>query len=273
MKLQLDADLTQRLVRPDAAMQLSGFQSRFWAAMSEHLTELSITAGAHDKPLSIGLLEQLPKLTTLKIRMSTTAADISYTACFVSHQGLKSLHLIGHRVSYLVLDCPSLCSLTLDYCCIAETFSLFSSSLKTLRCKGESAEHLHKARRSLLGVTHLQCQLLGPVKPDGLYSILPEMSALKTLDLCSYGAGFPPDLPASLREFRYTEKCRGQCPLEPHFESIWQLPELQSVSLCNRHRWQPCDLQALKQIAGESGVKVIVKENMTCTTRNEDMKT
>ncbi len=217
------------------------------------------------------VLTQLNNLTSLRICMEVDVkdsnnnfiyeVDASYT---MDLPGLKSLHMTGIEARDLILLCPRLRSLTVDYPFIKGKVYL-PASLEDLSVRGMSGPPMHEPYQisDLLGLTSLLCHACGPIDQDQLYATLPSMSALKTLILISLNGKLPPLLPASLRVIKYildSEEPLSSKELQ-HLASPCLLPEVQAVSLYNHQTWKPSELRALQKIKRESKVAVIVKEN------------
>ena len=265
------ADLAAKLLWLSPTHQR--FQDEFWPALSERLTELCVDIPDDHKAMRTDVLTQLTSLTFLKIRVNdgaTRDTGVEVAASYtLSLPGLTSLHLSSITTEDLVLLCPRLRSLTLDYPSVRGCLSL-PASLEELSIRGFTAPPMHKTSMSgLRGLTSLLCNVPGGMTQSFLFGILPSMSALRSLDLVLSDGQVPPRLPGTLRAIRYyLVDVTYPTPTVPlssrelqHFAGACQLPELQSMSLCNRYIWTADEKQALNKIQAESSVTVSVEEN------------
>lgn len=116
---------------------------------------------------------------------------------------LKSLHMKHITTEDLLLLCPGLRSLNIYDCPIKENLFLpasleeFSIEIKTGYCAREASAVCNVL--ALTSLTSLVCNVLGGIKQDLLYDVLPAMSVLRKLDLTLSVGGLPPQLPASLQ--------------------------------------------------------------------------
>ncbi len=273
------AELATRLLR--SSTRLQHIQEDFWSALSENLTELYFIMDPHPyKPMRLDVLTQLTNLTSLKFNMIEGMSDVEWdaaayepaTSFVLSLPRLKSLHMRQIQADNLTLLCPELRSLTIDGLRLKGDLSL-PASLEDLSI--DSSWHytfkLHEAAAviALRGLTSLLCHVPEGVKQAFLFGILPSMSALRNLDVALCTGQLPPRLPGSLRAIRYSLVdaiyFRRAGPLSPrelqHFAGACQLPELQSISMCNSSKWTPGVLQAIEKIQAESSVDVSVEES------------
>ncbi len=216
------------------------------------------------------VLTQLSKLTSLCICLdpdmkNSNGSDIQEVdASYVMDlPGLRSLHMTSIGAKDLVLLCPELRSLTMDYPSIKGNLSL-PASLEDLSMRGLSGPPMNEPYQAsnLLGLTSLLCHASGPMEQDQLYAMLPLMSALKTFVLITLNEKLPPLLPASLQALSYILESDASLSSEElqHVAAACQLPELQSLNLYKCLSWKPRELCALQNIQMESKAKVILKE-------------
>ena len=238
--------------------------------MSERLTELCVNLEAAQ--IRMEVLNQLTNLKRLRITLNTDASDdeseklpLGSTKSYaLSLPGLDSLYVDGLLAEGFALHCPSLRSLTMQFCMILGNFSL-QASLEDFAIRGISGPRMKETFpvSSLLGLTSLHCQPPGHMKSELLFGALPSMSALKVLELVSYNEQLPPALPASLQEIKYilpTSSLWTPAQLQ-HVAAACKLPELQSLSLYNCEKWEPSELRALQKVAKESKAEVTVRDN------------
>ena len=236
------------------------FQYNFWAALSENLTELSVIMHPADQPVRVADLTQLTQLTSLKLSLPMTAA-VRTISDRLNLPGLRSLHLAYVRAKDLVLDCPRLRSLTMEYCYIQRHISL-QASLENFLFRELSGFQIHDAcpLSNLLGLTRLHCQ-------KRFFDILPFLSGLRTLEVSSDDGYLPPYLPSSLWTIKYFVRCTWSyqsswCSRElQHLEMACQLPELQSLALWHMYEWIPQVGDAVQKLKGESKAKVTIQQD------------
>ena len=257
--------------------QGSCFQTRFWAGLSNSLTELSITVGVEyeyghqqtypraDTFIRTDMLTQLKNLTSLKIQGYRCCVNRYYRIQHYSYgmdlPGLRNLHMADFAACDMKLNCPNLRSLTLEHCWFFRGRLSLQAPLEELSWTGLSNLEVHEAfpLSNLLGLTYCQCQFIGADDQERFYAILPQMSMLKTLDFVLYSDALPPRLPASLQNIRYLTLNWDSRNLE-RIEDTCQLPALQSISLLNSGRWLPNVLSSLKDVQQASKAKVILED-------------
>lgn len=274
------ADLSRRLLGPGGIEDPPRGLDNLWATCSSSFVELSIVIYASDTNVCIAAANQLKALNSLDICVHPRSylpeddglpdqiyfSEIESRSYIIDLPGLKSLSLTSLDVIDVTLVCPSLRSLTLTRCDIRGRLSL-QASLEHVCCEGCSTFGIHEGFpvSNLLGLTCLQIHMPCCMNRDELYSILPRMSKLRALDMLFRESGLPWPLPASLKAIRYY--FAAFCGVQSRWESedfqrishACQLPELQSISLVNWHKFKPDELLALQQITEEGGGKLSVK--------------
>ena len=241
--------------------------------------KLSIVIYATDATMAIAAANQLKTLTSLDISVHPRSyrddgladdiffSDIEPQSHTFDFPELETLILTSLRVTDVTLACPRLCSLTLTRCNIHGQLSL-QAPLEHLCCEGCTTLGIHEAFpvSNLLGLTCLQIHMPCCMSRDELYGILPCMSKLKALDILFRESGLPWPLPASLQAIRYYFAALSDVQWDSedfeHILQACQLPELQSISLVNWHKFKSTEMAALKQLTEKGGDKLSVEAEM-----------
>ncbi len=266
------------LLTVSSAEYTSGFQDSFWAAMSGRLTQMTVVMHPEDEPTRFTVLTQLTKLTSLRVCFkscgtrsrrpeSAPQRDVDKPISYALNlPELRSLHMTNLEVKDLTLDCPKLCSLVLEHCWIQGRPSL-QASLENFAFNDKTCLDVHEAfpLSNVLGLTRLHCQLPGKVSQETFFSILPTMSALRTLDLVSWDHCLPPLVPASLQAFKFVLPLRYR-PLSQeelqHFADACQSPEVHSAHLLKYWKWAPDEISVLEKIKGQSKARVNLQDDL-----------
>ena len=280
------ADVTCRLLRLTPVEHASRFQQKYWAGLSDNLTELSLNMDGPVEPIKMGLLTQLTNLTSLRMYNNVChRRKLSVQHSYVIEvPRLKRLYISDVNVTNLTINCPALHTLDMS-CCKVWGRLLLQAPLENFSCRGYRLCHVIFPLSSFFGLTRLRmdhpCTMeqdiqLGrpPFLPhldtsgkseDRFYGILPLLSNLRILDLIIDGSGLPPHLPTGLESIKYVLRSGGTWSFGDceSLASACQLPELQSITVLSEFPldpWQPTKLDCFRLVVAMAKATVIVRE-------------
>ena len=225
--------------------------------MSSTLVELSFILHSAEEPKRLSGLAQLTALNSLTIDKPAytwpelailwnpilwnprSSFDDEYKSSLIDIPGLKRLHLVDLEVTDLTLLCSNwqLHGLTSERW-FKGRLSL-QGPLEDLSCMDFASLRLQQtfSHNTLLGLTQLQWHLDGKSVQDDVYSVLPEMSNLRKLQLVIAfdKGGLPQLLPAKIQRISYTKLGIVWHRQDFHnFAVACHMPELQSITLSTR---------------------------------------
>ena len=213
------------------------------------------------------VLTHLTRLSSLIVDIATgRVADEMVRSHAMRLPNLKSLHMRGIKFNDLTLECTVLRSLCLQYCHVKGNLNL-QAPLKELSYTGDGLcmayvfplSNMHR-------LTRLHCHHHDTHgTEEDIFSVLPLMSGLRSLDFISYTGSFPHSLPNSLWEVRvvlYFDWFWYSKNQLQYFEDACQLPELQRIDLWKCSKWQPSESQQLLRIKSTSKAMVTVREGV-----------